>query len=476
MTFAEFFSKDGRNVIELLEAEAQKDINLLKQIHDLYKEKLVKVKEIVDAWENGRNIESFDSFIKEIKKINKTLMGLIDKMLELETKEESIVKVLLARNSAETSVPVQHSIEELIEKLKDNLDRFRDILISLGFVIAKQNFFIKNAWSGKIVLDYEQHGQFFLMLKDEMSIEERLDKFAVEVEHEAKYLLGITTSKPQGAISFEEALSPDSPDFNRLYDEIFKEIFPDSGELLPLKELKDNLRWRYERIRKNGEIYHILIAKIGPVPVGASMFSTKRVNNIVCLGCLWYFFLAKKMAESDLTRKGVLAKQLLEATLQLFRRDMQRFGYKELSIIVSDLPPNPERKTEFHKGSESFKEVIAGMNRREINSYLASYKHSYELQLRLKRIVGFRKADFTYVVPDLDEEKSKYPKYDVKYCDFYVCPLREKWRQAKRMHSSEILPILKFYVDLGFDLLNKRPELYKAMEREIVRKEFVKLI
>lgn len=245
---------------------------------------------------------------------------------------------------------------------------------------------------------------------------------------------------------------------------------------MPLKELKDNLRWRYERIRKNGEIYHILIVKVGPVPVGASMFSTIRVNNTVCLGCLWYFFLAKKMAEEYLKRKGVLAKQLLEATLQLFRRDMQRFGYKELSIIVSDLPPNPDRKTDFHRKSQSFKDITAGMTRQEIDGYIARYRRSYELQVRLKRFVGFRKANFTYVVSDLDEEKAKNPAFDVAYCDFYVYPLREKWKQSRRMHSSEILPILKFYVDLGFGLSNKRPELYEAMEREIVRKGFVNLV
>lgn len=471
MAFADFFVKDGRDIFEVLEGDAQDDIRLLKQVHDLFKEKLEKIREIVDAWESGRNIERFDSFIREIKKINAKLMKLIDKMLELETKEESIVKVLLARNVVETGAPAQHNIEELIEKLKEHLKRFHDILINLRFVIAKQNFFIKNTWGGKIVVDYEQHGQFFLMLKDEISIEERLDKFAVEVEHEARYLLGLVESKPEGAISFEEVFSPDSTDFNKLYNEIFIETFPDTGELLQLKELRDNLRWRYERIRKNGEIYHILIIKIGPVPVGASMFSTIRVNNIVCLGCLWYFFLAKKMSEEDLKRKGVLVRQLFDTTLQLFKRDMQRFGYKELSIIVSDLPPNPDRKIEFHKKSQSFKAATAGMNRQEIARYIDAYRHSYELLLRLKRIVGFRKANFTYVVSDLHN-----PIINVTYCDFYVYPLREKWRQSKRMHSSEILPILKFYVDLGFDLSNERPDLYKAMEREIVRKGFVQLI
>lgn len=155
---------------------------------------------------------------------------------------------------------------------------------------------------------------------------------------------------------------------------------------------------------------------------------------------------------------------------------MQRFGYKEISIIVSDLPPNPDRKTEFHRKSQSFKDVTAGMTRQEINRYIASYKHSYELQLRLKKIVGFRKADFTYVVSDLDEEKAKNPAFDVTYCDFYVYTLREKWKQSKRMHSSEILPILKFYVDSGFDLSNERPELYEIMEKEILQKKFVQLV
>lgn len=69
----------------------------------------------------------------------------------------------------------------------------------------------------------------------------------------------------------------------------------------------------------------------------------------------------------------------------------------------------------------------------------------------------------------------KYIKI-IQGCDFYVYPLREKWKKARRMHSSEILPILKFYVDLGFNLSNKRPDLYKAMESEIVKRGFVQLV
>jgi hypothetical protein len=44
------------------------------------------------------------------------------------------------------------------------------------------------------------------------------------------------------------------------------------------------------------------------------------------------------------------------------------------------------------------------------------------------------------------------------------------------MHSSEFLPILKLYVDQGYELLDERPELYEKMEKEIVAKKFVQLI
>ena len=87
------------------------------------------------------------------------------------------------------------------------------------------------------------------------------------------------------------------------------------------------------------------------------------------------------------------------------------------------------------------------------------------------RFVGFRKADFMYIVSDLED-----PSKDVTYFDFYVFPLREKWRTSKRMHSSEFLPILKLFVEEGYELLEERPELYERMEKEIVKKRFIPLI
>ena len=74
MAFADFFSRDGENIIETLEGEAREDITLVKEIHESYKEKIIKVKEIVDAWENGRNFVGFDDLLGEIKEANSRIL------------------------------------------------------------------------------------------------------------------------------------------------------------------------------------------------------------------------------------------------------------------------------------------------------------------------------------------------------------------------------------------------------------------
>jgi hypothetical protein len=456
MTIAELFTKDERNVVEELEEDAQKDIKLLKQILDLHAEKLAKVKELIDVWETGRNTEIIDSFMAEIKNTNKKLLRLIEKILKLETREESIIKLLLARNAEVTGLEAQQHIERLIEKMDEHLRYFKDILINLKFLIEKQNDYIKRHWSGAIVKDIKEHLAFYIMLVDETTIEERLKKFVVMVEHETRYLLNLVEKKSEGIVSFEEVFSPYSPDFIKLYNEIYIKAFPDSGELLSLKDFKDSIRNRYKR--KSKDVYHILILKIGPTPVGAAMFSTYPINNLVCAGAIYYFFLEKDLSEDDLKRKGLLSKQLFTSMLQLLKRDLQKLGYKELSIIVAEFD-NPERKTEF-----KFK-------RRKDKTGIKRYKYVLERNIRLMRFVGFRKADFMYIVSDLED-----PSKDVTYFDFYVFPLREKWKTSKRMHSSEFLPILKLFVEEGYELLEERPELYDIMEKEIVAKKWVQLI
>ena len=142
MAFADFFSRDGENIIETLEGEAREDITLVKEIHESYKEKIIKVKEIVDAWENGRNFVGFDDLLGEIKESNSRILEKIDRLIELETKEESIVKLLLAR-IFETGLKIQYDIKHLVGRLKENLRRFHDILINLKFIINKQDEYIK---------------------------------------------------------------------------------------------------------------------------------------------------------------------------------------------------------------------------------------------------------------------------------------------------------------------------------------------
>ncbi len=466
MSIADFFVKDQKSTIEELDADAKKDISLLKQIIHSHSEKLKKVKDIVEIWETGINAERIDPIVKEIKDSNIKLLKLIEKLLQLETRDISIVKLLLARNSDATALDAQQHIGRLLENLNRHLNYFKDIMINLRFMISKQNEYIEKHWSGAIVKDIEEHLAFYIMLKDETTIEERLSKFVVMIENEARYLLNLSEGKPKGTISFEEVFSPDSPDFLKLYDECYVKTFPDSGELLSLKDFRKSIRSRYKR--KSKDVYHILILKIGPTPVGASMFSIYPINNVVSAGAIYYFFLEKDLSEDDIKSAGFLSNKLFKSTLQLLHRDLRILGYKELSVIVAEFD-NPERKTEF-----IFK-------RRKDKTGIKGYKNILERNLRLMRIVGFRKVDFTYVVSCLDEEKLKNPVLDVKYLDFYVFPLREKWRKTSRIHSSEFLPILKLFLDEGYaeqghTFIEDRPELYERMEREIVQKRFIQLI
>lgn len=456
MIIAEFFLKNKKNIIEELEEDAKEDMTLLKEILDLHSKKLIKVKGLIDIWEIGKNIKKIDSIVAEIEKSNKELLAFINKMLKIETKEDSIVRLLLAKNSEKIGVEAQQNIEKLLENLEEHLKYFHDILINLRFLIEKQSNYIKK-YRSLIVKDIEEHLAFYYMLKHETAIEERLNKFASMIENEAKYLLNLTESKPEGAISFEEVFSPDGQDLIKLYNEIFLKAFPDTGELLAMGELEKELKQRYRKIQVREANYHILIIKVGPTPAGAAMFDVCPINKTVCVGVTYYFFLEKVLLE-DVEEGNKVSRMLLEAMIRILYNDAKRFGYADLSALIAEVD-NPERKTEF-----KFK-------RRKDKTGIKSYKRSLELNASLMRMNDLRKADFSYIVSDLQD-----PNKNVTYLDFYVKPLRDKWVSEKKLHSSEFLPILRVVVQQGYELLSERPELYNEMEKEIVQKKFIGLL
>ncbi len=484
MAIIDFFKKGKRNVIEELEEDAKEDILLIKEILELHSEKLIEVKELVSIWETGKNTERIDSIIPEIKSINRKLLKMIEKILELETKEESIVKLLLARNAEPTGLEVQKNIELLLEKLEGHLRYFHDILINLEFLLGKQNNYINYHWSGQIVEDLEKHHKFYYMLENEATLEGRLNNFILMVENKTRYLLNLVEKEPEGIINFEEVFSPKSPDLIKLYDEAFKEMFS-GGDLLEFEELEKELNLRYKKMPKTH--YHVLLVKIGPLPVGAVMFDLCLITKSVCVGAIYYFFLHEKSIP-DIKGANKISSMLFEVTKKVLTGNAKRLGYENLSALIAEVD-NPERKAESYKKDKEFTDIARKIAykmkkeeksneeiKKEIEGMVKSYNSYLQKRSRLIRIAGFRKADFTYVVSNLDEKKCMTPAFDVKYLDFFVKPEREKWKSEMKLHSSEFLPILRSFIQQGYELLSQRPDLYDPMEKEIVKKRFVQLV
>ena len=127
----------GRNdLLEDLEEDAEKDMELLKDIFFLHKQKMDAIRELFDIWKTGSKVNKIDELGRLIKSYNEKLIVMIRRMLRISSREESIIKLLIARNEEFADEFEVHDIELLLKRMEGQLKYLETILQELNFIIG----------------------------------------------------------------------------------------------------------------------------------------------------------------------------------------------------------------------------------------------------------------------------------------------------------------------------------------------------
>lgn len=453
----------GRNdLLENLEEDAENDMELLKDIFFLHKQKMDALRELFDIWKTGSNVDKIDGLGRLIKGYNEKLIVMIRRMLRISSREESIIKLLIARNEEFADEFEVHDVELLLKRMEGQLRYLDTILHELNFIIGKQIKYIKEQRKGIVMIlkEIKEHKQFYYLVQDEIEVERKIGSLVNMLEQEALVLHKEKEKRIEGSFSIEEVYSPESADFKLLYKEVYRKYFPDAGELLAFKEFHKELKKRYKKLDKAH--YHILILKVGTTPVGGIMFDLYPVTKTSCVGVFYYLFVEKELL-ADVEKGNMAFKFLEDAAIRMLKRDAKYNGLELVALIIE--VDNPERKTEYRLKTPLKRSTLEPAD-------AEAYKAQLVKMVKRYRFMGFRKVDFNYTPSDLSNKKRT-----VKYLDFYIKPLKPKW--AEGLHTSNFLPILTKFVDEAYELREEgeRPGLYNKMRKETLGKPkgFVRL-
>ena len=446
----------GRNdLLEDLEEDAEKDLQILQDIFFLHKQKMNAIRELFDIWEKRSNIEKIDKLGKWIKEYNEKLIVLVRRMLRIQSKEESIIKLLIARNEEFAGEFEVYDIKLLLQRMEGQLRLLGTILNELNFIIGEQIRYSKKIGKGIVVIlkEIKEHKQFYYLIKDEIEVDKKINSLVHILEHEALSLHKQKEKKIEGDFSIEEVYSPESDDFKLLYKEVYKKFFPDAGGLMAFDEFQDELKKRYKKLDKAH--YHILILKVGTTPVGGIMFDFQQITKTTGVGVFYYFFVEKELL-ADVDKGNQAAKMLEDAAQRMLDRDAKYSGLEIVALIIE--VDNPERKTRFKLETNLKKSQIKPENAEGYKAKLVKIERMY-------RTRGFKRVDFNYIPSDISNKKRA-----VNYFDLYIKPLKPKW--AEGMHTSNFIPILNKFVDEAYELREEgeRPGLYNKMRKEILSK------
>lgn len=389
MTIREYLF--GRSdILEDLEEDAEKDIEILRDILFLHKQKMDAIRELFVIWQTGSKVDKIDDIGKWIRNYNLKLWKLTKGMLRISTRDHSIVKMLIARNEEIVGVLAVHDIEELLKRMEGQLRLLKTIIHELNFIISEQLKYSLEKRKGIVAIlkEIKEHKPFYNLIQDEIELERKINNLVKMFEQEALILHKPKKRKLEGKLLIEEVYSPKSPDFELLYKTVYLEAFPDTGELLALEDFKEELEIRYRKLDKTH--YHILILKVGTTPVGGIMFDLYLFQNF-CVGMIYYYFIDKKMLEDIQDAKP--AKILMNAAISMLNRDAKNAGYAQVSALVAEVD-NPEKKTEYKLKTPLSKTKL---KLEEAKSYRVEIERIVDLYKRN----GYQRLDFTYIPSDL---------------------------------------------------------------------------
>lgn len=445
----------GRNdLLEDLEEDAEKDMQVLQDIFFYHNQKMNALREVIKIWHKKAKIQKIDSLGKLISKYNVRLRKLIDSISKTRIKDESVVKMLIARNKKFAEEFDNRNIGALLERMEGHLRYLKTILQELDFIIAEQQEYLQSKRKGIVVVlkEIEEHKPFFNLLQDETKLEEKMSTLAHMLEREAKILHIGKKIEVEGPLIVEEVFSPDSRDFKLLHETAYQEAFPDSGELLLLKDFKEELEQRYKKIDKTH--YHVLILKAGTKPIGGVMFDLYLFKDF-CVAIIYYLFVDENLPPSLKAKNP--AKLLTDTVTQMINRDAKNAGYRQISAILAEVD-NPERKL-------NYKLKEAPEESRLKPDEVKSYERKMKAVINLFKRCGFKRADFFYTPSDLEDQKKT-----VTYFDLYLKPLKSDWIKSMAIPCTYFQPIAAKVINETCGMTEKDIR-FEGMMQEIFRKK-----
>ena len=342
--FYDFLFGRNSDYLDNLEEDAEEDIELLRDVLFLHQQKMDAIRELFVIWQTGTNIDKIDRIGRWIKGYNEKLLVDINRILRIESVEESVIKLLIAKNEEFAGEFEIYDIGSLLKRMEGQLRTLRTLQLELKFIIQKQTGYFTESGKGivSILKEIKKHEKFYLLIQDEIGLERKINRLVRMLEEEA-VRLHKKEFKAKGAIVIEEVYTPHSREFAWLYKEVYIKYFPDPGELLALEDFKEGLEARYEGLERG--YYHIFILKVGTTPAGAIMFDLSPINKTVCVGLIYYYFIEKELLVG-VEEGNKAGRILMDAAINMLNRDARQAGYKQVSALIGEVD-NPERKTKW---------------------------------------------------------------------------------------------------------------------------------
>lgn len=444
-------SAEKKPEVEKLFSEIKEESGLFEEFLAIHQRKIDLAKKTILDWKSG-NLDAINQSVEEIYSINKRLWYLINRILSISKKEQSLFYFIIKEklNSLDRRFAVYKKQSYILEKNKYKIyykklapffEQLFGFLKSLSKVILEQIKVIKKRYRRNqlIVKDIIEKKFFYQLLLDETSLDRKIKQNTVFIISIINNFLGYEQKKRQKTrtvegregkkeviskgLVFYEIKDIDSINFDRFY-ELYEESFPriEAESKTSLKsffkylEVKDSIKWEVYRT-------HLIVGVFGGEIIAFTYFNTvfAKERNIF-YAHEWYTAIDKRFRGS-----GILNK-LFNMRSVIMRRDANEFGFDDIDALFTEV--NDPRK----------------MNEKEFEECRKKYKEDPNKNFLLYKALGFFPLKFEYISPSTG--KGKKPVY---YQTLMIKPSKREWIRQGGIPLADMKLIIYYEVKWMYD-------------------------
>ncbi|MBI2655421.1 hypothetical protein HYX06_03290 [Candidatus Woesearchaeota archaeon] len=444
-------SAEKKPEVEELFSEIKEESGLFEEFLAIHQRKIGIAKKIIQDWKNG-NLDAINRSVEEIYSINRRLWYLINKIISISKKEQSLFYFIIKERmnsldrkdgayTRQSDILRKNKYKSYYKKLEPFFKQLFGFLKSLSKVILEQIKVIKKEYRRNqlIVKDLIEKKFFYQLLMDEISLDRKIKQNTVFIIRIINDMLGYeqktwqavrTVKGKEGnkdviskGLVFYEIKDIDSINFDRFY-ELYEQSFPrieaESKTILKsffkYSEVKASIRWGVYRT-------HLIVGVFGGEIVAFTYFNTvfaKERNIFYAHG--WYTAIDKKIRG-----RGILNK-LLDMRAVAMRRDANEFGFDNIDALFIDV--NDPRK----------------MNKMELEECRKKYKEDPKKNFLVWRALGFFPVKFEHIAPSTGGDKKP-----VHYQIFMIKPLKSEWLAKGGIPLEDMKSIIYYEVKWLYD-------------------------